>query len=295
MRLLINGEEVSYTLENERTLGDVVRGVQAWLNASGFLVTGVAADTRDLLSSPEQEWSPKPVAGVAELTVLAAHTGDMRIEHWRTVHAWLGMLSDELTAPAKAPDGPGDLDVLGELVAGLPETLESFAANPFLPPGSDLAKRFEAQFRGMPAAQIRSWPAEKRAEAIALLGDLRSRIEARLNDARQPREAAARCVATLKGLLGSLSEVSVMLQTGRDRAAMEVVIGFTDAAQELIDLLPFLPPEAERGRLVSELTPVLRELASAFDARDGILIGDLLEYEIAPRMERITPLIEKGL
>jgi PAS domain-containing protein len=30
-------------------------------------------------------------------------------------------------------------------------------------------------------------------------------------------------------------------------------------------------------------------------AKDGILIGDLLEYEIAPRMERIIPLIEKGL
>ena len=54
---------------------------------------------------------------------------------------------------------------------------------------------------------------------------------------------------------------------------------------------------AGRGitRLVSELTPVLRELTKAFDTRDGILIGDLLEYEIAPRMERITPLIEKGL
>jgi hypothetical protein len=295
MRLLINGEEVSYSLESERTLGEVVRGVQGWLNASGFLVTDMAADTRDLLTSPEQEWAAKPVEGVAELAVKAAHTGDMRIEHWRTVHAWLQMLGDELGTPGPVPEGPADLDVLGELVAGLPQTLESLAANPFLPRGSDLAVRFDALFRGAPAAEIRRWPAEKRGEAVALLGELRARIASRIADAAQPGAAAGRCVTTLKGLLGSLSEVSVMLQTGRDREAMAVVIGFTDAAQSLIDLLPFLPPDAERARLVSELTPVLRELAGAFAAKDGILIGDLLEYEIAPRMERITPLIEKGL
>jgi hypothetical protein len=295
MHLLINGEEVSYSLENERTLGEVVRGVQGWLNASGFLVTEVAADTRDLLATPEHEWSSQPVENTRELSVKAAHTGDMRIEHWSTVHAWLGMLADEIAAPGAAPRGPADLDVLGELVAGLPQTLESFTANPFLPPGSDTAGRFAALFAGVPSAEIRRWPAEKNAQAASLLAELRSRIESRLTAARQPRETAARCVATLKGLLGGLSEVSVMLQTGRDRQAMDVVIGFTDAAQSLIDLLPFLPPDAERSRLVSELTPVLRELTKAFDTKDGILIGDLLEYEIAPRMERITPLIEKGL
>jgi len=295
MRLLINGEEVSYALENEKTLGEVVRGVQEWLNASGFLVTDLATDTRNLLESPAQEWSPQPVALTKELAVKAAHTGDMRIEHWSTVHAWLGMLADELAAPGAAPRAPGDLDVLGELVAGLPETLESFKANPFLPPGSDLPARFAALLAGVPADAIRQWPAEKTAQAAAMIGELRARVESRLAAAHQPREAAAKCVATLRGLLGGLSEVSVMLQTGRDRQAMDIVIGFTDAAQALIDLLPFLPPDAERGRLVSELTPVLRDLTKAFDTRDGILIGDLLEYEIAPRMQRITPLIEKGL
>ncbi len=218
MRLLINGEEVSYSLENEKTLGEVVRGVQGWLNASGFLVTDLAADTRDLLASPEQEWSPQPVELTRELAVKAAHTGDMRIEHWSTVQAWLGMLADELAAPGPVPQGPADLDVLGELVAGLPQTLESFKANPFLPPGSDLAVRFAALFAGVPAAEIRRWPAEKTAQAALVLAELRARIASRLAAAHQPREAAARCVATLTGLLGSLSEVSVMLQTGRDRA-----------------------------------------------------------------------------
>ena len=74
---------------------------------------------------------------------------------------------------------------------------------------------------------------------------------------------------------------------------MEIVIRFADIVQSLMDLLPFLPPDAERARILVELTPVLRELVDAFGSRDSVLIGDLLEYEVAPRMERIAPLLEK--
>jgi len=52
VRLTINGEQVSYSLENERTLGEVVSGVQQWLAAAGFLVTGMRWDARDLLQAP---------------------------------------------------------------------------------------------------------------------------------------------------------------------------------------------------------------------------------------------------
>jgi hypothetical protein len=97
----------------------------------------------------------------------------------------------------------------------------------------------------------------------------------------------------MRELRGGLSEVSVLLQTGRDRQAMDVVISFTDAAQDMVGVLPFLPPDAERARLISDLNPVLHQLAAAFDARDAILIGDLLEYEVAPRMDRLTPLLER--
>jgi hypothetical protein len=61
-----------------------------------------------------------------------------------------------------------------------------------------------------------------------------------------------------------------------------------------MDLLPFLPQDPQRARALSDLTPVLKELVSAFDTRDSVLIGDILEYEIAPRMVRIAPLLENA-
>ena len=92
MRLTINNENVSYSLEQERTLGEVVHGVSSWLGAAGFVIMGLNADGRDLLQSPAGTWGSTSVDGIATLAVSATHTGDMKIAHWRTVDRWLGML-----------------------------------------------------------------------------------------------------------------------------------------------------------------------------------------------------------
>jgi hypothetical protein len=294
VRLTINGETVSYSLENERSLGEVVKGVQSWLAAAGFLVTELRADGRDLLQEQPEAWGD--VALVQALDVKATHTGDMKIAHWQTVDVWFGMLAEELGRAAGMPPGAaaGMPDPLEDLLAGLPQILEGFTANPFLPPGSDMARRFEALWKSQGRVEDpRAWPAERREEAAGLIRDLRAAVRQRMEDATHPKEPLARRTAMLRDSLGDLREVSLLLQTGRDKAAMDIMVRFTDVVQSLMDLLPFLPPDPERARLLTELTPVLRDLVSAFDAHDAVLIGDLLEYEVAPRMERITPLLEK--
>ncbi len=288
MRLTINGEEVTYSLEQERTLGEVVHGVRAWLATAGFVITGLSADGRSLLEAPADAWGTTSVEKVAVLEVLTTHTGDMRVAHWRTVETWLAMLGTEISAGADHGTEAGALD---ELLADLPQTVEGFTANPFLPPGSDAAGRFLAVFSGATASTVRSWPEEKRREAADLVQHLLGLVRARLEDATHPAEALARCAGRLKSSLGELKEVSVLLQTGRDRSAMEAVIRFADLAQSIMDLMPFLPPHPERARLFTELTPTLKELVGAFDSRDSVLIGDLLEYEIAPRLEKLAPLL----
>jgi hypothetical protein len=246
---------------------------------------------------PAAAWGAPAAGSVRELEVTATRTGDLRLEHWQTVHAWLGMLSDTLRTPAEEQEG-----TLAELLANMPETIEGFKVNPFLPRGSDAGERFEALFKGqgaaaeMPpaaaAAAVLAWPVERIHAASALVDELRVCLERRIAEASRPRDTLSRRAAGLRESLGRLPEVSVLLQTGRDRAAMEIVIGFTDDAQSVLDLLPFLPPDLGRGKLIAEITPFLRDLVSAFSSKDSVLIGDLLEYEIMPRMERLTPLLE---
>ncbi|HUI69350.1 MAG TPA: hypothetical protein VL354_02445, partial [Spirochaetia bacterium] len=164
--------------------------------------------------------------------------------------------------------------------------------NPFLPSGVDALERFTAMFAGMGPAEVRRWPPERRQDAGALIDLLRSELSKRIGDAAQPREAIARAMADLRARVEKLPEVSVLLQTGKDKQAMDTIIGFTDSVQAVLALVPFLAPDPERGRMIAELTPILRDLVAAFDAKDSVLIGDLLEYEVAPRVTRLIPFLE---
>jgi len=286
VQLTINGEQVSFSLEKEKTLAEVMQGVQAWLGGAGFVITGLQADGQDLLSVPAGIWGATNVDSVKRIDVQALHTADMKVDHWQTLDVWLGMLADEVKAP-----GP----VLEELLSNLPETVEGVKTNPFLPAGADALERFTGMFTGVASADVRRWPPERRQDAAAVIGFLRSELSKKISDAAQPREALARSVEDLRARVQQLPDVSVLLQTGKDKAAMETVIGFTDAVHSVLALVPFLPPNPERGRMIAELTPILRDLVAAFDAKDSVLIGDLLEYEVAPRITRLIPFLENSV
>jgi hypothetical protein len=285
VQLKINGEVVSFSLENEKTLAEVMQGVQAWLGEAGFVVTGVRADGQDLLSVHPGIWGKTAVDSIAEVDIQALHTADVRVEHWQTLEVWLGMLAEEITAPGPA---------LEELMSNLPETLQGVKSNPFLPPGVDAMDRFARLFEGRDPSQLRRWTAEQRQEAGAVIELLRGELAKRIADAAQPRVALGRCISDLRTQVEHLPEVSVLLQTGKDKAAMETVIGFTDTVHSVLSLVPFLPPNAERGRMIADLNPILKDLVAAFNAKDSVLIGDLLEYEVAPRITRLMPLLEGG-
>jgi hypothetical protein len=314
VRLTINGEQVSYSLENERTLGEVVRGIRAWLADAGFLITGMhaagasGADAQDLLRAAPGDWGGTSVDAVKELDVQATHTGELKLAHWRTVDAWLRMLAEEILPAGEDAGSESGADGLESLLADLPETIESLRTNPFLPPGSDAVDRFTALFKGHAAPggkpqpgqardaadEVHGWPAETTRAAAAIIAELRAGLQSRIADAARPADALARCAARVHDSLARLPEVSLLLQTGRDKDAMDIVIGFADTVQALLVLLPFLAPDPERGKLLAEFTPVLKELVAAFGTKDSVLIGDLLEYEIAPRMQRLAPLLEKA-
>ena len=144
------------------------------------------------------------------------------------------------------------------------------------------------------AAVVAAWPPARLQEAAAVIAELRELLARRLADASAPGEALKRCAAQIRESMAKLPEVSILLQTGKDKAAMEIVIGFADVVQSLLGLLPFLPRTRIAESSSGELTPFLRDLVSAFDAKDSVLIGDLLEYEITPRIERLAPVLEQA-
>jgi hypothetical protein len=279
----VNAEPIDFTLEKEAVLSDVVKGVQQWVGGSGFVVTEILMGGRDLLSLPRREWESTPIASASELDFRVSRSTDVRIEHWTAVRAWMGMLEREAAEPGAS---------LEELAGSVPSTLASIRKNPFLPPGSQDLERLESLMSGQDASRIRQWPEDKKREAAALISRLGGALDARITEAAHPQEAVKAHLPKLRELHARMPDVPLLLQTGKDRQAMEIVAGFSELLQKLLDIVPFLPKDGEREKIFEELNPILKQVVTAFDAKDFVLIGDLFEYEIAPRLGRLVPLLD---
>lgn len=99
-----------------------------------------------------------------------------------------------------------------------------------------------------------------------------------------------------------LMDVPIQLQTGKELAVMETINQFSMRLEHLYRLLPLLPlgkfePEdllvasTPLSDLPGVLSPVLEELLGALKNRDTILVGDLSEYELAPKIEELSAVL----
>jgi hypothetical protein len=93
----------------------------------------------------------------------------------------------------------------------------------------------------------------------------------------------------VSGLIQRLEDLPLDIQTGKDGRAAETVSLFSTIAEKLFRLLLQLKSQGETENLpaqdfLEEFGTALKELLAAYEAKDSVLIGDLAEYELAPRL-----------
>jgi hypothetical protein len=106
---------------------------------------------------------------------------------------------------------------------------------------------------------------------------------------------ASETADSLEALLPALVDTSVSLQTGKDREALEAIRAFseyTDTSTRIFSLLRCVSDDgatpaigtAATTEFFDSLNGVLRDLTGAFENKDSVLLGDIAEYEIVPRL-----------
>ena len=123
-----------------------------------------------------------------------------------------------------------------------------------------------------------------------------SQVLFRLQELQDPKAALKTLSGALAVCIEEVSEISILLQTGKDRQAMDTIVRFSELSQNLVRLVASVFPENSNKDLEAvyqELNGVLSELLEAFEAKDTVLIGDLMEYEIAPRLERLRTVLQE--
>lgn len=299
MEIKINDQPLEVTLEQEKTLGEVISGLDRWLESSNMVVCSAHSDTersgRDLLSS--HDWESLPIEKLGVLNVIVKHADELLRANLHTVGEFLAFFDDSLCA--------GDPARIGELITGIPYLVESVQRQ-FSPDLQSDLVRLNQLLANTSAEKIVAWPRQIRDEALRLISVLRERTARRLRELEKPEEVLRELAAELAEHSESLSDVSILLQTGRDREAMETVIRFSDLSGRLARIIAYIRAGKNSGELPApeqssleyfyrDLNTVLEELVEAFHCHDSVLIGDLLEYEIAPRLETLKGLVQEFL
>ena len=289
MEILINDEPIDVTLESEKTVGEVLDGIDSWLAGSHMTVTAFALDSASMAAQRTPELTSQPIDSVNTLRVQArtqpeaqANALQTILEFVTTIRAALSEKRDELVR---------DLLSDWQHVAGSTAMAELFRAD---------AQSLLDELGGVVDEAVRSDTTDStpRREAITRLDQLATIISGRLHELAQPAQEEAATAGLLSTLLPRVAEISVLLQSGKDREAMDLVVRFTELTGKLLRLrsvrlamgqdvtLPSSGATAEE--FGAELNEMLGELLTAFDSRDSVLIGDLLEYEIVPRIEQVV-------
>lgn len=290
MEILVNREPLDFRLENESSVGEVVDGLADWLSSGSFAITSLDVNATSYAIHDRSAWEDISVDEVEQLRVEALPL--THVDHTTIValDEYCSLLRETLETGATEP--------LGELVEELPYVRARLVRFfPSLAPGERTADVLTDP--DLDASRLPPEPARTR--LIEEIDALRTILASREREYRDPARELALTLGQLSAGRDALVEVPVQLQTGHQQAAMQTVVTVTELLSRLMRLIPLVESASAddsvgidmpgvRG-FAEELAPLLVELGEAFEAQDTVLIGDLLEYEVAPRLEHLPALV----
>jgi hypothetical protein len=295
VQVLINQERVDVTLENEKTLGEVVHGIRTWLNESQLYITDVTVDEQGVALDAPDSWADTSIEDVDRIEISA-------LPPWQVKSAGLQLLTDYFSYLADAIRN-GKQENIAELATEAPNVASSLPL--YARDLVDTENRDDIFSRIVDAPEIlegRLPDGPRSEELLGYLDQAVTVLRGRLREVASPVTESAATAETIRTLIPEMNEMSVLLQRGEDAKAMDLIVRFTELIAKLLRIVPHVERETDDPTFAKdnlepygeELNTTLGELVEAFNAQDSVLIGDLVEYELVPKIEELLEQIPRG-
>jgi hypothetical protein len=273
----INGQKADIILESETTVGEVMAGLDEWLHGSGQYLSGLSVDGKRYGSASLDEAFALPLSGIQSIDVSTSSWG-------RLMFDLLGELRHNLERYGSAP---------GAEQKAFGENWQRSAASSFLEKNDPELRRAVI---GVLSGSI---------DAASLL----PLVDERIREIGDPCREAAALNPLILEVAARMEDLNLDVQTGKDARAAETIARFSALTEKIYRMLfifrqygcdtesPVLPrPDGSEGPIklrayMDEFGAALRELINAYENRDLVLAGDLAEYELAPRITALGPVL----
>ncbi len=298
MEIRINNETVDFTLEHEKVLGEVVDGIGEWLAINGFTMTSIRKDSKNLKLGERLEWQDDPIEEISSIDITALHPTDLTVEKLTAAIQYLDLIKEE-----------GDLasPVVADLLKGVDDVSQMIDDAVLSERTGD--DTFGSRFKALAYATgilSGNTSTERFDDFLNYVSELEVVLRSRFRELTDPVTELRACVPLLRQVLEQTGDIAVLLQTGEDAKAIGQIIRFLEVSQKMLRLIHNLGEQAvvdlpgltvdgvPVGEFAAGLNGYLIELSEAIEAGDTVLTGDLLEYEIGPRLNALLTELENS-
>jgi len=264
MKIKINGVDADISPENEKTVGEIISALDAWLTGTGHRINGLNIDGK-AVNAQEMELSFSK--GIETVDTIDIRTCSLP-----------QLVSESLTLTMRDIEEFQAL-TFDEKAAFSDKWKES-------PQGCLLADQYPDLF---------NWTTKTFSGEGCSPQVLTALFEERLRELLDPAEEMKRTAQLVDDICVRLAEFPLDIQTGKDARASETVNIFSGIAEKVFRIYHTLKVEGfpvteitvdtiPINDYITEFNTALKELLDAYERRDTVLIGDLAEYEMAPRL-----------
>jgi hypothetical protein len=263
MNIFINDKPAEIILEAEKNLGDVMSGIEQWLLPSGNRIKKICINGKEASGEDLPEVFGMAVQDIEKL--------DVFVSAWRELAAEaLGVLYETCMVFKESP-----FDERSNISADWETSSAAHFLKTDIPDIYDLVRQ---SLLGEGLSQ---------ADLLIILGE-------RLSEITDPWQEISRSESQVNIVAKRLEEFPLDMQIGKDNRAAETIQLFSQLSEKLFRVFFIYKSEglstetlAIEGlpvkALIEEFNATLRELSQAYENRDLVLAGDIVEYEIAPR------------
>jgi len=264
MKIRINGVDADIQPETEKTVGELLAALDTWLTGSGHRLSGLAIDGKTIHADDLEDCFGRAIDTVDTLDISANSV----------------------------------LELLAEGLFHVLQDIEAYEAAGFEEKGS-----FAGHWQGTPEAHLLAeqspdlynWVLKTFSGEGSGPQALRMLIEERLRELQNPADEMEKIKPLVEEICVRLEELPLDIQTGKDARAAETVSAFSGIAEKVFRVYHVLKAEGfpvEEIRVadmpvaayITEFDTALRELLAAYEQHDTVLVGDIAEYEMAPRL-----------
>lgn len=298
MNIYINDQPLNFTLQGETVFSEVRREVMKWLAGESYVVENCTIDDTEVAPENLGEWDDTKLDSIGTVTFQARPAAELNYERLQTVHQYLLLLKRGIETE--------NTGVFSELAGEYPIIEKEL--NTILNPQGSKVQNSDVIFFTNQLEQAGFFKGKIELKdalfnAASICDGFLSILQERMHEITNPGDELSSAVDSLASLIEPMNEIPVLLQTGKDREAMQTVVKFVEASQKMLRLYPVLKVTSDFDmnrklksgetleQFYSDINTILKELSEAFNAKDSVLIGDLLEYEISPRIENLITLI----